>query len=70
MKQLILFLYVLCAFASYTTAQKPTKQPSPAEIDKMMNDAMKGMSKEDAALMKEMMKQQQGKPAAQQPNSQ
>ena len=64
MKKILLLLCVFFAFAA--NAQKPTKQPSKAEIDKMMNDATKGMSKEDAAMMKEMMKQQQGKPAAEQ----
>ncbi|MDZ7935140.1 MAG: hypothetical protein U5M51_09290 [Emticicia sp.] len=48
-------------------ATKPQRAPSQAEIDKMMNDAMKGMSNEDAAKMKEMMKQQQGKLQTQQP---
>jgi Flp pilus assembly protein TadD len=49
-------------------AQKP-KQPSKAEMDKMMDDAFKkaGMSKEDAAAMKEVMKDQGNKPPAQQP---
>ena len=67
MKKIVLLLCVFFAFEAITYAQKPkTKQPSQAEVDKMMNDAMKGMSKEDAAMMKEMMKQQQGKPAAEQ----
>jgi tetratricopeptide (TPR) repeat protein len=62
----IISLCVLCAFVGNIAAQKPTKQPSKAEMDKIMDDALKGMSKEDAAMMKEMMKQQKGKPEAEQ----
>ncbi len=62
----IITLCIICALFINTQAQKPTKQPSKAEMDKMMDDALKGMSKEDAAMMKEMMKQQQGKPSAEQ----
>jgi hypothetical protein len=70
MKKIIL-LSVLCAFVANILAQtpKPGKQPTKAEMDKMMDDAFKkaGMSKEDADAMKEIMKDQGSKPSGQQP---
>jgi tetratricopeptide (TPR) repeat protein len=71
----IILLCALCAFVGilspvgvFAQTPKPGKQPTKAEMDKMMDDAFKkaGMSKEDAAAMKEVMKDQGNKPAAQQ----
>jgi hypothetical protein len=66
-KKVFLLSVALCLSAFVANAQKP-KQPSKAEMDKMMDDAFKkaGMSKEDAAAIKDVMKGQGNKPAAQQ----
>jgi hypothetical protein len=58
MKNIIVFVLLFTfGFASAQTKSKPKeKPPTQSDIDKMMNDATQGMSAEDKAAMKEMMK--------------
>ena len=59
-KLLFTSIFLLAVFVAFTqTKPKQTsteKQPKQAEMDKMMEDAMKGMSDEEKVEMKEMMK--------------
>jgi hypothetical protein len=54
---LVIVLCFAIGLASAQTKPKPKeKQPTQSDIDKMMNDATQGMSDDDKAAMKEMMK--------------
>ncbi len=58
MKNILVFIFLFTiGFASAQTKSKPKeKPPTQSDIDKMMEDATQGMSEEDKAAMKEMMK--------------
>ena len=58
MKKMILIALIIFLLISYTHSQTKSKgrPPTQSDIDKMMNDATQGMSGEDKAAMKEMMK--------------
>jgi len=58
MKKIILIALSIFLLISYTHSQTKSKgrPPTQSDIDKMMNDATQGMSGEDRAAMKEMMK--------------
>src|SRR5436190_10221331 len=51
----VLLFAMSAAFSQAGTKPAPQKQPSTADMNKMMEEAMKGMSKEDQAAMKKVM---------------
>jgi tetratricopeptide (TPR) repeat protein len=52
----LLFIFMLASNVSLAQPAKKIKQTAPPNMDKMMQDAMKGMSNEEKAEMKKMMK--------------
>jgi len=52
---LVLLFVMAAAFSQPSKKPAPQKQPSPADMNKMMEEAMKGTSKEDQAAMKKVM---------------